>query len=333
MKTVIKSVKGSPLRRVLCSFLFGAAAFCVVPTNGQAPGDIVWVTTGNSIAEYNGNGTAANGTAINTNFITEQAWPSPGGILVSGPNLYVPSDWWACCPNKAFLYALQKREAYYVLTTYDAVKGNVISSSWYTLRVPFVPTGMAQSSTNVYVANQQGGIAKGGDLYFINSTVTKAPYALAVGGPIGNVQNVLHVTNNAQNENGYFYISTYDADNGTLLTKYFIQIATSGLYGLALQGNTLYVSVYSGIAPGVYTYNATTGGQPLEGGAPFVPVKEPWGIAIGSPPLNAKDPTLYVASYQDSMIYEFDATSGGQPTGSIKVNAPTNITVKPANEQ
>ena len=240
---------------------------------------------------------------------------------------------WACCPNKAFLYALQKREAYYVFATYDAVKGSVISSSWYTLRVPFVPTGMAQSSTNVYVSNQQGSIAKGGDLYFINSTV-KAPYALAVGGPIGKVQNVLYVINNAQNENGYFYISTYDADSGTLLTEYFIQIATGGLYGLALSKDNeiLYVSVYNGIAPGVYTYNATTG-APLNGPGPFVSVNEPWGIAIGSPPLNGNDPTLYVASYQDSMIYEFDATNGGQPTGSIKVSAPTNITVEPANEQ
>jgi hypothetical protein len=53
------------VRRVLCSFLFGAAAFCLVPANIQA-GDIVWVTTGNTIAKYD-----ANGTAINTNFITE----------------------------------------------------------------------------------------------------------------------------------------------------------------------------------------------------------------------------------------------------------------------
>ena len=77
MKTITASVKGPPLRRVLCSFLFGAAAFCVVPTNIQAatiqaPGDIVWVTIGNTIAKYN-----ANGTAINTNFITEQPIPMP----------------------------------------------------------------------------------------------------------------------------------------------------------------------------------------------------------------------------------------------------------------
>ena len=125
MKTVITSVKGPPLRRVLCSFLFGAAAFCVVPANGQAPGDIVWVVTnGNSIAAY------ANGTALPSfNLITEQSYPAPGGILVSGHSLYVPSDRWACCPNKAYLYALLHDEAYYVFTTYNAATGSVIGSS------------------------------------------------------------------------------------------------------------------------------------------------------------------------------------------------------------
>ena len=63
-------------------------------------------------------------------------------------------------------------------------------------------------------------------------------------------------------------------------------------------------------------------------------MNEPWGIAIGSPLLNGQNPTLYVASCQDSVIYEFDATQGGQPTGSIKLSvAPTNITVEPADEQ
>ena len=105
----------------------------------------------------------------------------------------------------------------------------------------------------------------------------------------------------------------------------FIHIATSGLYGLALQGNTLYVSVFSGSAPpGVYTYNATTG-LPLNAlNVPLVSVNEPWGIAI-------EGNTLYVASYQDSAIYEFDLTkTPPQLSGSIEVSAPTNITVEPA---
>jgi DNA-binding beta-propeller fold protein YncE len=100
----------------------------------------------------------------------------------------------------------------------------------------------------------------------------------------------------------------------------FIQIPTGGLYGLALSkdNTTLYVSVYSGSAPGVYTYKADTG-QLIKG--PFVSVNEPWGIAIGGRTLN----TLYVASYQDSAIYEFDAgggPTGGQLIGSIKERCP-----------
>jgi hypothetical protein len=64
---------------------------------------------------------------------------------------------------------------------------------------------------------------------------------------------------------------------------------------------------------------------------PFVSVNEPWGIAIGSPPPNGTDPTLYVASYQDSAIYEFDAITGAQLPYSIKLSGPpTNITVEPA---
>ena len=73
------------------------------------------------------------------------------------------------------------------------------------------------------------------------------------------------------------------------------------------------MSVYSGNAPGVYIYDASTGGQPITYDAstgqpikePVFPVNEPWGIAI-------EGNTLYVASHQDSAIYEFDATKGGR---------------------
>src|SRR5271165_2771347 len=308
MKTIITS--GPPLRRILCSFLFGAAAFCVVPTNIQAAGDIVWVTTGNSISEYN-----ADGTAIKTNFITV---PLPGqgyaaylgGILVSGPILYV-----------ATIEPVTWARLYYLL--YHPPPYNFFAYTW-----KIVPRGMALSGTNLYVATGQvGSISKiaatgGGSISFISSIYgsgPEAPYALAVNGNL----HWLYVTNNYQNSNGDFYISTYSADNGALINANFIHKPTGGLYGLALdaENNTLYVSVYSGNAPGVYTYNATTGVQLING--PFVSVNEPWGIAI-------EGNTLYVASHQDSAIYEFDATTG-QLSGSIKLSvAPTNITVEPA---
>jgi hypothetical protein len=357
METIIASVKGPPLRRVLCSFLFGAAVFCVVPTNIQAatiqaPGDIVWVTIGNTIAKYN-----ANGTAINTNFITEQPIPMPNfpgeqgfayvpslrGIVVSNTTLYVAAEW---IPDMSYVYALLKGLRWmwyinYVIATYDAGTGNLTNSFAHRISTsphPLAPAGMALSVTNYYVANSGGNsITQGGNLLYINSPVTKAPYALAVGAVGGPVANVLYVTNNAQNSNGNFYISTYstaNSANGALLNPYFIEIATGGLYGLALsKDNTiLYVSVYSGNARGVYTYNATTGAQ-LQGQGSFFPVNQPWGIAIGSPLPNG-DPTLYVASHQDSAIYEFDATTGAQLSDSIKLGgAPMNITVEPADEQ
>jgi hypothetical protein len=191
---------------------------------------------------------------------------------------------------------------------------------------------LSGATLDLYVANYSGNsITQGGNLSFITSTssggVMKAPYALAVNG------SVLYVTNNAQNLNGNFYISAYNANSGALLNPYFIEIktGTTGLYGLALQGNPLYVSVYSGSAHGVWTYDVSnpTEARPIK--VPLVSVNEPRGIAIGSPPPNGNDPTLYVASYQDSMIYEFDATRGAKLSGSIEVSSPINITVYPAN--
>jgi hypothetical protein len=54
--------------------------------------------------------------------------------------------------------------------------------------------------------------------------------------------NVLYVTNNYQNSNGDFYISTYTADTGALINANFIQIPTGGLYGLALKNNVFGVA-------------------------------------------------------------------------------------------
>jgi hypothetical protein len=193
-----------------------------------------------------------------------------------------------------------------------------------------------------YVANYNvSSITRGSNLLFIQYTVRQNPYALAVYG------NELYVTNNAQNSNGDYYISTYYADSGKIMNANFINISTGGLYGLALKnittlGEVLYVSVYSGgaSAPGVYTYNALTGqpinltGQPIQRiQGLFVLVNEPRGIAIGSPPVPGGNPTLYVASQQNSMIYEFDATNGAKLSGSIGVSSPINITVYPATQQ
>src|ERR1700758_3383813 len=182
-------------------------------TNIQAAGDIVWVTTENSIGKYSTDGT----TAI-PDFITA---PLPGhgyatylaGILVSGPTLYVatiePVTW-----SRLYILLYHPPPYIYVIATYDAAApGNVINPSFFAYTWKIVPRGMALSGTNLYVAaaqGQAGSISKiaatgGGSTSFISSG-PEAPYALAVGGPNG---NVLYVTNNSQNSNGEFYISTY----------------------------------------------------------------------------------------------------------------------------
>jgi hypothetical protein len=347
MKAIIASVKEPPLRRVLCSFLFGAAAFCVVPTNGQASGDIVWVTSGYNIGKYSTDGT----TAI-PNFITEPtAIPGPtlprypqttyagylGAILVSGQTLYVDT---AERITFAYLYQIMYHPwaVTYITATYDAGTGNVMKFpffGWPVFPYPsekIYPQGMALSGTNLYVATVQGqvGISKLSTTGGVNNIsfatpAPAAPYALAVNGPA----NVLYVTNNVQNSNGNFYISTYDATTGNLINPNLIEIPTSGLYGLALSqdNTTLYVSVYSG---NVHTYAVSnpTVSNPrgaAQGKSPLFVVNQPWGIAI-------EGKTLYVASHQDSAIYEFDATTG-ELTGSIKLSAvPMNITVEPAAE-
>ena len=81
-----------------------------------------------------------------------------------------------------------------VIATYNAETGKLINSFAHrsTTPPPFAPAGMALSRTNYYVANyREGSITEGGNLFYINSPVTKAPYALAagaVGGPVANVR-------------------------------------------------------------------------------------------------------------------------------------------------
>jgi DNA-binding beta-propeller fold protein YncE len=172
-----------------------------------------------------------------------------GGILVSGDILYV-----ATMQGIVDAYTLLHHPISglnsdrYVIATYNAETGNVVNFGFF--RYPylglFVPRGMALSGTNLYVANyQESTISKintttgGGNAFFIPFIVNRGPehpYALAVNG------NVLYVTNNYQNSNGDFYISTYTADTGALINANFIQIPTGGLYGLALKNNVFGVA-------------------------------------------------------------------------------------------
>ena len=269
----------------------------------------------------------ANGTALNSfNLITA---PLPGqgyaaylgGILVSGGDtLYVATlvhVTWA-----RLYYLLYHPPPYiYVIATYDAGIGNVTNSNFFGYTCKIVPRGMALSGPTSTWPQRK--------VKWAPFPKSRPPVHLrwATRKPLrtrGEWKRALRDQQRPELERRLLYFHVQYGQRGVLNAN-FIHIATSGLYGLALQGNTLYVSVFSGSAPpGVYTYNATTG-LPLNAlNVPLVSVNEPWGIAI-------EGNTLYVASYQDSAIYEFDLTkTPPQLSGSIEVSAPTNITVEPA---
>ena len=294
MKTIITS-NSRALTSVLCTLLLGIASLWALPRNAEAE-NIVYVSENQDIVgEYK-----ANGVAIHANFINAQ---QVNGLLVSGDILYAPT--------------FNTNTDQYVIATYNAETGAVINFNFYgyPAGVEYAPAGLVLSGNNLYVANyEQDSIAlinitdpSAGNPNFIQESAVNPlayPYALAIKG------NVLYVTNNYENSNGNVYISEYNATTGEVINANFIQIPLSGLYGLAVKVNHLFVSVFggnSGAIPGIAEYDATTGALI---NASFASVNEPEGIAIVGN-------TLYVASYHDEVIYEFDATTGAKLSNSI----------------
>jgi outer membrane protein assembly factor BamB len=293
MKKIIAS-NSRPLRSALCGLLVGAAALWALPGNAQAE-NIVYVTEPNSqngnVGEYK-----ASGAPIKADFLTTA---KPSGLAVSGDILYVPN--------------INLTTDQFVIATYNAKTGAPINLNFFAYPVGLTvgPDGMVLSGNYLYVANYYlNSIARidattgVGNANFIpyNDGTLGYPSALAIKG------SNLYVTNNSLNANDDVYISEYDVTTGTLINANFIQIATGGLYGLAVKDNHLFVSIYAGSPPRVAEYNATTGA--LINDSFVTTVGEPWGIAVVGN-------TLFVGSYNDEVIYEFNATTGAQLSQSI----------------
>ena len=307
MKTILTLNSGVRLQSVLCSLLLGAAALGTLPGNAQAE-NIVYVTEplgqNGNVGEYK-----ASGAPIKADFLTTAM---PTGILVSGDILYVPN--------------VNMTTDQDVVATYNAKTGALINLNFlaYPKGANYLPAGMALSGNNLYVANYGGNsiarvdVTTGvGNANFIPSGGVNPlgnPYALAIKG------NVLYVTNTYVNSNSDVYISEYDATTGAQINGNFIQIATGGLYGLAVKYNHLFVSIYNGNPSRVAEYNATTGA--LINDSFVTTVGEPWGIAVVGN-------TLFVASYNDEVIYEFNATTGAQLSQSITLTTePEGIAIR-----
>lgn len=249
------------------------------------------------------------GATINANFVTGLA--GFGGIVQSGNILYVTS----------VVVSSNGESSQNVVATYNATTGALINPSFvaYPVNVEFQPAGMCISDGYLYVvATAQNAISKfdattgEGNPYFIQNQSNNGlngSYAIAIKGKI------IYVTNNYLNPNGYYYISEYNADTGKLINANFIQVTTSGeLYGLAVKDNHLFVTQYGG-SSSVAEYNATSGAVINPN---FIPLPETWGIAVSGN-------TLFVASYNQAVVYEYNATTGAQLSHSIAV--PENVAV------
>jgi hypothetical protein len=294
-----------PLHSVLCTLLLATAALWGLPKNSQA--DIVFVSQQNgSVGKYK-----ADGVTVKANFI---ATPENSGLLESGGILYVPN--------------VNTTTDQDVVATYNAKTGALINLNFlaYPVGANYGPAGMVLSGSNLYVANyEEDSIALvdittgAGNPNFIQQSEVNPlayPYALAI------KDNVLYVTNNYLNSNGDVYISTYDATTGTVINANFIQIATGGLYGLAVKNNHLFVSIYEGSPPRVAEYNANTGALINNTFVTTATVGQPWGIAVAGN-------SLFVVSQNQEIVYEFDATTGVQLSHSVTLaNVPTAIAIQ-----
>lgn len=309
MKTILTLNLGARLQGVLCSLLLGVAVLGTLPRNAQAR-NIVYVAEpfgqNGNVGEYK-----AGGAPIKADFLTTAM---PTALLVSGDILYVPN-----------FDATTDQD---VVATYNAKTGALIKLNFfaYPVGANYLPRGMALSGNNLYVVNAgENSIALidvttgAGNPNFIPSGGVNplgSPYALAIKG------NVLYVTNNSLNSNSDVYISEYDATTGKQINGNFIQVATGGLDGLAVKDNHLFVSIYNGNPPRVAEYNATTGALINNSFVTTTTVGEPWGIAVVGN-------TLFVASYNDEMIYEFNATTGAQLSQSITLTTePAGIAIR-----
>jgi hypothetical protein len=152
--------------------------------------------------------------------------------------------------------------------------------------------------TLTFLINNYGSIGT----YNITTGTVINPNFLYTAGGNGNSVNGLPVQfgNTLFVINGQFTIGTYNAATGTVINSTFITLPYNGAWGLAVSGNTLYVS---NNATGVIsTYNATTGA--LVNANIITGLYNPRAIVV----TNNK---LFVAQFASvSGLSEYDATTG-----------------------
>jgi WD40 repeat protein len=284
MKTSIPS-NWRPLSRALYGFLIAIAALWDMPRNACAQLYVSQVGTG-VVSKYN----AKTGTLINANFITGVGFPS--GLAIMGPNgQFEP---------QSFLFVSNSANG--TVGKYDAITGATINASFIT---GVSPIGLAVDNFEEHLFVVSFGTpgtvgeydATTGALINANFvTGLDKPAALALTRPTTEpfLPSFLFVSTSVDPG----IVGKYNATTGATINARFITGAT-GAFGLALSGNTLFVTLL--INGTVSKYSAKTGA--LISANFITGVGLPYAIAsLGN--------TLFVANADNGTVGEYDAKTG-----------------------
>jgi hypothetical protein len=275
MKTITRS-NSSRLRRAVCTLLLGITALWAMPSRAHAQIYVSELST-NTVGEYD----ATTGAPINANLITGVIQPE--GLLVSGNTLFVSSgisnggyvgtyNATTGAPiNPQFItsgvndpggLALLGNTLFVTnngiwISTYDATTGFPINN-------PFIqgltnPYGLLLSGNNLYVSQDFGATNSVGEYNASNGAPINAQ--LIVTNPNGAYQVALSGNNLFVAGYQQRTVGEYDATTGAVINANFITGLLFPL-GVAVVGNTLYVTQDGGATPGssfISTYDATTG--------------------------------------------------------------------------
>jgi 6-phosphogluconolactonase (cycloisomerase 2 family) len=166
------------------------------------------------------------------------------------------------------------------------------------------PVGLAVSGSNLYVTNEHNGtIGK----YTTSGAVVNAALVTGLSGPRGiavSGSNLFVVNFNTST------IGVYDATTGAVVNAALITISgvDTGLYGLAVSGSNLYVTDAGAGKVGLYT----TSGAVVN--AAFITgLSGPRGIVVSGT-------SLYVTSYYNNTIGEYNATTGAVVNAALVSN-------------
>lgn len=228
MKKFTRCSSCSRVKRLALSIVL-VLGFALCPHRLHAQIYVGITGVGDRVGKYD----SATGATINDHFIDLNS-NSADGLLVSGNTLFVSSS------------------SATTIATFDATTGAAINSNF--IRDSNQPKGIALSGNILYVADYTANAVS--EYNASTGALINSNFITGLSGPTGLLLagSHLYVTNYAGNS-----VGEYDATTGTTINDSLITAGLNAPFGLAINGNNLFVSNTGFNASNVGEYDATTG--------------------------------------------------------------------------